>query len=415
MPDLVMRKLSALISFTDWMQACQVLRAWRSYPPQTLTLSDSDIWYRLPAKVRVPTDYRLLSIDTESGGPIGPFGACPVLLRAIPNLGLSLHYVTSVDLRSQCSSFLQILQLLSRDWPSLSSLSVRIAQSSNISFGGFCPPKATVFTVVLPKLAHVILCIMDVGSLYDPGFGSFFALIGSVTHLVLDTRHVPFVTQSLIEPPTALPRVIHLSIPPQNPLVGEQDLPRFFPNLLKITWLAFREDVTLSLSSDACLLEFCRLFPRLQCLSLAPLRDFGTTFFTASTLYPCLQRLYLVQSRSIPHDVSHRHISSRNMSLLFRSVPLKVFVYCTQFIDWATEDFQTILSNGQCLSHAFTEAESVKAIVASSGQCPLLGFVQPINEGYSVDLPPALATSVHGPVQFHQRMDKECETERKAA
>uniref|UniRef100_A0A183SAJ3 Transmembrane protein n=1 Tax=Schistocephalus solidus TaxID=70667 RepID=A0A183SAJ3_SCHSO len=79
--------------------------------------------------------------------------------------------------------------------------------------------------------------------------------------------------------------------------------------------LPFLPSMSFSLSSDACLLEFCRLFPRLQCLSLSPMRDFGTNFFTATTLYPCLQRLYLVQSRSIPHDVSHRHISSRNLSI----------------------------------------------------------------------------------------------------
>ncbi|KAL7063382.1 hypothetical protein AAHC03_0678 [Spirometra sp. Aus1] len=98
MPDLVMRELSALISFTDWLRASQVLTAWRPFPPQRLTLSDSDIWYNLPANVRVPIDHVLLRIDTENGGPSGPFGACPVILRAISHFGLSLDSVTSIDL-----------------------------------------------------------------------------------------------------------------------------------------------------------------------------------------------------------------------------------------------------------------------------------------------------------------------------
>ncbi|BHF60374.1 hypothetical protein SprV_0100333900 [Sparganum proliferum] len=198
-PDLVMRELSALISFTDWLRASQVMTAWRSFPPQTLTLSDSDIWYNLPANVRVPTDHVLLRIDTENGGPSGPFGACPVILRAISHFDLSLDSVTSIDLS---------------------------AQSSKILFSGFCRSKAMISAVAPPKLVHVILCLMDVDSLHEP-----------------DTRYASFATWSSVEPPTTMPRVLHLSIPPENPFVRQQDLSRFFPNLVKITWLAFRENL----------------------------------------------------------------------------------------------------------------------------------------------------------------------------
>nr|VZH93794.1 unnamed protein product [Spirometra erinaceieuropaei] len=141
MPDLVMRELSALISFTDWLRASQVLTAWRPFPPQRLTLSDSDIWYNLPANARVPTDHVLLRIDTENGGPSGPFGACPVILRAISHFGLSLDSVTSIDLSTQPSKLL---------------------------FSGFCRSKAVISAVAPPKLDHVILCLMDVDSLHEP-------------------------------------------------------------------------------------------------------------------------------------------------------------------------------------------------------------------------------------------------------